>query len=380
MHRPAEQPILHRSPARLFHRSNSTIERCWGLPSALPGNRVTDSADDEPQLVLFARERRQRRQLQRQGVAQRPGPVERRADPAARLSQRLCGQFAGLLHLGPAQRGAGDQPVLRAAGASIRPNRTYRIDGNGVVQNATINANGAEPRRCINTTSARRTTSSGSPTMIRGGPVKATLGVFYSRAISNLQAAQADDIEHGLYTTSAGVATSPAAPGCNNGASTCATGPGSHGYEFGWHNGGTSGLPSVSYLAPYANILSNPADTTFKSNWAWSQLSRPRTRMVGEGRSAIQAYLHQRGLHPDGGLPHRPAGCRSDVWPLPDQWHARRRRGGGKCRRRGAAGRSLAVLSGPGLRDPEHPLFNQPSRTPGWSRRSTALRPPAASS
>ena len=34
--------------------------------------------------------------------------------------------------------------------------------------------------------------------------------------------ASAADVEHGLYLTSAGTATSPAAPGCNNGASTCA--------------------------------------------------------------------------------------------------------------------------------------------------------------
>ncbi len=55
------------------------------------------------------------------------------------------------------------------------------------------------------------------------GPFKASLDGAYSKANSKLQAAQAD-VEHGLYIQfSAGVATSPAAPGCNNGASTCAT-------------------------------------------------------------------------------------------------------------------------------------------------------------
>jgi len=34
---------------------------------------------------------------------------------------------------------------------------------------------------------------------------------------------------------------------------------------------GTSGLPSVSYLPP--NVLNNPAYTTFKSNWAWANLT-----------------------------------------------------------------------------------------------------------
>ena len=85
-----------------------------------------------------------------------------------------------------------------------------------------------------------------------GGPLRGNFDASFAQATSNLQAAQAD-VEHGLYTTSAGVATSPGAPGCNNGAST-AHAPGNHGYEFNYANGGTSGLPSVSYYRSNASL------------------------------------------------------------------------------------------------------------------------------
>ena len=153
----------------------------------------------------------------------------------------------------------------------IDPTRPYHIDANGVVQDATFNANGAETSTLyqheINEANNFQWVTKYDP----GGPLKASLGLFYSRAISNLQAAQAD-VEHGLYSTSAGVVTSPGAPGCNNGASTCSSG--NHGYEFAWNNGGTSGLPTASYLAPLANVLNNPAFTTFKSNWAWANFTK----------------------------------------------------------------------------------------------------------
>jgi len=154
----------------------------------------------------------------------------------------------------------------------IDPTKPYSIDGNGVVQNATFNANGAETATLYQQNTSIANNFQWKTKFNNGGPLRGDVDLSYSNATSNLQADQAD-VEHGLYTTSEGVPTSAAAPGCNNGGSTCATGPGSHGYEFAWNNGGTSGLPSVSYLAPFANILSNPADTTFKSNWAWANLT-----------------------------------------------------------------------------------------------------------
>jgi iron complex outermembrane receptor protein len=158
-----------------------------------------------------------------------------------------------------------------AAGAllpGIDPTKPYSIDGNGVVGNGTFNANGAETASLFQENISKANNYQWATKFDNGGPIRANLDGSYAKANSDLQAAQAD-VEHGLYLTSAGVATSPAAPGCNNGASTCA-GAGSHGYEFNYANGGTSGLPSVSYLSPYADILNNPAYTTFKSNWAWA--------------------------------------------------------------------------------------------------------------
>lgn len=165
--------------------------------------------------------------------------------------------------------GQGSSPGTLLPG--IDPTQPYSIDGHGVVQNATFNANGAETASLYQ---SNRSTANNYQWLTKwddGGPLRALLDLSYAKADSNLQAAQAD-VEHGLYNTSAGVATSPTAPGCNNGASTCA-GTGNHGYDFTYSNGGTSGLPSVSYLAPYADLLNNPNYTTFKSNWAWANLT-----------------------------------------------------------------------------------------------------------
>jgi iron complex outermembrane receptor protein len=156
----------------------------------------------------------------------------------------------------------------------IDPTLPYSIDGNGVVQNATFNANGAETATLYQQNVARANNYQFVTSFDDGGPLRGDLGLSYAKANSDLQASQAD-VEHGLYLTSAKVATSPTAPGCNNGASTCA-GAGNHGYQFTYANGGTSGLPSVSYLAPYADVLSNPSYTTFKSNWAWANQTQQR--------------------------------------------------------------------------------------------------------
>ena len=166
--------------------------------------------------------------------------------------------------------GQGTSPGFLLPG--VDPTQPYSIDGNGVVQNGVFNANGAETATLYQQNTSQAHNLQWRTVFNDGGPLRGDTDFSYSNANSDLEADQAD-VEHGLYTTSAGVATSPAAPGCNNGASTCATGPGSHGYEFKWNNGGTSGLPSVSYLSPYSNVLSNPADTTFKSNWAWANLT-----------------------------------------------------------------------------------------------------------
>jgi iron complex outermembrane receptor protein len=164
--------------------------------------------------------------------------------------------------------GQGSSPGTLLPG--IDPTQPYSIDANGVVQNGTFNANGAETATLYQNNVAQANNYQWVTKFDDGGPLRGLLDGAYSHGTSNLQAAQAD-VEHGLYNTSAGVATSPTAPGCNNGASTCTAG--NHGYEFSYANGGTSGLPAVSYLAPYADVLNNPNYTTFKSNWAWANLT-----------------------------------------------------------------------------------------------------------
>jgi TonB-dependent receptor len=151
----------------------------------------------------------------------------------------------------------------------IDPTQPYSIAPNGVVQNATFNANGAETATLYQDNISQANNYQWLTKFDNGGPVRALFDGAYSKATSNLQAAQAD-VEHGLYTTNTGVPTSPAAPGCNNGGSFCTNATGSHGYEFNYSNGGTSGLPSVNYPGSNSDILSNPAFTTFKSNWAWA--------------------------------------------------------------------------------------------------------------
>lgn len=150
------------------------------------------------------------------------------------------------------------------------------IDSNGVVQNGVFDANGAESATLYQGVTDSANNFQLNAVWDNGGKLTGSVDASFSKANSNLQAAQAD-VEHGLYEAFLGGATSPAAPGCNNGAATCGTDPlASHGYQFAWANGGTSGLPSVSYLAPYADILNNPAYATFKSNWAWANLTSHR--------------------------------------------------------------------------------------------------------
>jgi len=152
---------------------------------------------------------------------------------------------------------------------AIDPSKPYSIDPNGVVQNGTFTANGAETATLYQNNTSNANNLQWITSWAPSDNLRGTLDASYAYATSDLEAAQAD-VEHGLYTTSSGVVTSPGAPGCNNGASTCTNATGSAGYQFNWTNGGTSGLPTVNYLS---NVLNNAAWTTFKSNWAWANLT-----------------------------------------------------------------------------------------------------------
>ncbi len=169
----------------------------------------------------------------------------------------------------------------------IDPSQPFSIDANGVVESATFMANGAETATLYQNDVSRSNTLQFATTFAGNGPFSGDVGLAYAKATSDLQASQAD-VEHGLYNYSspaASGATSPAAPGCNNGGASCDNG--NHGYAFQWSNGGNSGLPTVSYpnAFGFTDLLSNPAYTTFKSNWAWANTT-------DEKNWAIKGNLH----------------------------------------------------------------------------------------
>jgi TonB-dependent receptor len=165
---------------------------------------------------------------------------------------------------------------------AIDPSLPFTIDSNGVVTSATFMANGAETATLYQDATARSNTLQLATQFTSDGPWSGDAGISWAKATSDLQAAQAD-VEHGLYNWSSPAGsgtTSPAAPGCNNGGASCDNG--SHGYAFEWSNGGNSGLPSITYLNKfgYTDLLSNPAYTTFKSNWAWANATDEKNQAL----------------------------------------------------------------------------------------------------
>jgi iron complex outermembrane receptor protein len=167
----------------------------------------------------------------------------------------------------------------------IDPTQPYSIDANGVVQSGTFMANDAETATLYESDHTKANNYQFN-TKFEGGPVTGDIGAAYAKATGDYEAAQAD-VEHGAYSAFGSTAPSiqPGAPGCNNGANNCTNG--NHGYAWIWSNGGTSGLPSASYPNNYGytNVLSNPAYTLFKSNWAWANTN-------DEKQWAIKFDLH----------------------------------------------------------------------------------------
>jgi iron complex outermembrane receptor protein len=153
----------------------------------------------------------------------------------------------------------------------IDPTQPYSIDGNGVVQSGTFMANDAETATLYEVNNTKANNFQFNTKFAGGGPVTGDIGLAYAKATGDYEAAQAD-VEHGAYAAFGSTAPSiqATAPGCNNGSNNCTNG--NHGYAWIWSNGGTSGLPSAAYPNNYGytNVLSNPAYTLFKSNWAWA--------------------------------------------------------------------------------------------------------------
>jgi iron complex outermembrane receptor protein len=180
-------------------------------------------------------------------------------------------QFANKLYF---NGGANTPPT------GIDATQPYSIDGNNVLQNGTFVASGAETASLYQNVVTQANNVQYKTFFDNGGPLRASLQAAYAYATYDSEAAQAD-VEHGLYLYNNGTqAAQPTAPGCNNGGGTCGTGLGNAPYEFSYSNGGTSGLPTYSYLAPFQNILSNPAYATFKSNWAWADHNTGRNYAI----------------------------------------------------------------------------------------------------
>jgi iron complex outermembrane receptor protein len=182
-------------------------------------------------------------------------------------------------------------PPAAAAPASfpgVDPSQPYSIDGNGVLQSATMMANGAETSTLYESNHTKANNFQFNTKFEGGGAVTGDVGMAYAKATGDYEADQAD-IEHGAYSAfgSANPSIQPGAPGCNNGGNNCSNG--NHGYAWIWNNGGTSGLPSAGYPNNYgySNLLSNPAYTLFKSNWAWANT-------VDEKQYSFKFDLHAR--------------------------------------------------------------------------------------
>ncbi|MDP9083167.1 MAG: TonB-dependent receptor [Pseudomonadota bacterium] len=153
----------------------------------------------------------------------------------------------------------------------IDSTRAYSIDSNGVIQSATMMANGAETSTLYESNNTKANNFQLTTKFLGSGPITGDVGAAWAKATGDYEAAQAD-VEHGFYGAfgSTNPSIQPTAPGCNNGGNNCTNG--NHGYAWVWNNGGTTGLPSANYSNNYGytNLLSNPAYTLFKSNWAWS--------------------------------------------------------------------------------------------------------------
>ena len=172
----------------------------------------------------------------------------------------------------------------------IDPTQSYAIDGHGVVQHATFMANGAETATLFESNKTQANNFQFDTTFGGSGPVTGDFGLSYAKATGDYEAAQAD-VEHGFYGAfgSSSPSVQMTAPGCNNGGNSCTNG--NHGYAWVYSNGGTSGLPTGMYPNNYGytDVLSNPAYTLFKSNWAWAN-------KVDENNFAVKFDLKTRVL------------------------------------------------------------------------------------
>ncbi len=185
-------------------------------------------------------------------------------------------------HISDTQTNYSDKVGFNGSGATsnvpgsgmpgINADQPYTIDSNGVVESAQYYLQGAETATLLQRTGTDANNLQWHTDYDNGGPITASFDVSWARGSSSLKAAQ-QDVEHGFYTAD-GQSTSaaPTAPGCNNFSAACTNG--NPAIPLQWSNGGTSGLPTATYLAPYADVLSNPNYVLFKSAWAWANKAK----------------------------------------------------------------------------------------------------------
>ncbi len=181
--------------------------------------------------------------------------------------------------------GAGASSSVPGNGSpGIDADAPYTIDANGVVQSATFYLQGAETATLLSVQNSDANNLQWHTRIDDGGPLTGTFDVSYSRATSNLSAAQ-QDIEHGYYTGPGlnGASIQPNAPGCNNFGTGCTVG--NPAIQLQYTNGGSSGLPTAKYIGAYADVLSNPSYALFKSAWAWDNSSKQEEAAI---RGAVE--------------------------------------------------------------------------------------------
>ncbi len=193
-------------------------------------------------------------------------------------------------HIGDKQTNYSNKVGFNGSGASsnipgsgppgIDGDTAYAVDGNGVVNSATFYLQGAETATLLQRQNSDANNFQWHTNYDAGGPITATLDVSFSRASSALKAAQ-QDIEHGYYLPQAGYPAGTVqltAPGCNNFSPSCTNG--NPPIQMQWTDGGDSGLPTAKYVGTYADVLSNPNYTLFKSAWAWANNTKQEQNAI----------------------------------------------------------------------------------------------------
>jgi TonB-dependent receptor len=151
------------------------------------------------------------------------------------------------------------------------PSQPFSVDPNGVVTEGTFRALGSEVNSNVQATDVKADNFQFSGRWDGGGQVRVNFKGSYSKATLGTLVADAD-VEKSQYAFpnpdpssptgwSSTAALNPTAPG------TSGAGVGSP-YSFHYVNGNGK-FPTVTYLAPFADLLTNPAYSIFKSHWVF---------------------------------------------------------------------------------------------------------------